>query len=161
MAEYRALRNMDNPGARIHLARLDESRSLCAGVTYDGSPFDEWQAFGDGGPEDVDADADRCLNCWQAWEGEHRKDRERAGAYVPPKRTHKRARGRHESPQVASQRMAARGREKTPKRSHELIRLYRWELEEMGTPEALAELERRREVRKAKRARRAAARVAA
>lgn len=173
MSEYRALRNMDDPGARIHLARLDESRSLCRNVTYDGSPFDEWQAFGDGGPEDVDAECDRCLTCWQAWEREHHEDRERRGEYVPPRRTHgKASKRRRRSGQVETQaRAIATARERVsasrrvirkrePSGFTDPFRMYRWELEELGTPEARVELERRDAVRAEKKARRAAKREA-
>ena len=162
--EYRVLDRSADPEARgderVHLARLDTSRSVCGHVSFDGSPFDPWQLREEEvGPEDVDG-ANRCLACWERWEAEHRADRERRGQYVPPERTHVRAKRRHVSPQVRTQRIATAAAKRAPAAGQSadgLFRMYRADLERLGTPEAVAELERRAAKRAAKRAERVAA----
>ena len=168
MPEYRVLKRFDDGSRparaddRAHLAELDTNRSLCGAITFDGTPFDEWQiVHGTSdvplGPEDVTGA--RCLNCWMKWEKEHRADREKRGLWNPPEPTYKRTPARKVSPQVRSQQIAQKSaaRRKACEPAADLIRLTKWELIELGTPEALAELKRRREKRAKKRAARLAA----
>jgi hypothetical protein len=190
-SEYRILRNVEDDSARIHLARLDESHALCGGITFDGSPFDAWQIVaGADHPEDAgELDAERCLTCWQAWERDHRAEREARGDWIAAERTHKARARRTVAPQIASQQQAgghspahldalrrhaasnssssapaktagnsdADGSPASDNGAGELFRMYRAELEDLDTPEARAELKRRRDKRAAKRAARKAA----
>lgn len=150
----------DRAEKRVHLARLDESRSICGLVLFDGSPFDEWQLVDDSEAEG-DCPGERCFPCWEKWETEKRADREAHGEFVPAQRDHVRAPRRKVAPQVESARIAARTalekRDELARRrpDRELIRLYADELRELGTPEAVAELERRQTKRAEKRAARA------
>jgi hypothetical protein len=158
--EYRILKRDESDGIagdRLHLAELDRSTSLCGSIRFDGSPFDPWQLLPeDGGPEDA-PDGERCATCWERWEIAHREDRERRDLWNPAERTHAidRRRRRQPSPQVASQKIAAKSRKSTANAAIvDVFRMYRAELETLGTPEALAELKRRRDKRAAKRAER-------
>lgn len=180
MPEYRVVVNFDHLDPdyygerRVHLAEFNGAgvsrKSLCGAVAVSESDYAGWVALDDThGPEGCEGvcrygcEHDRCLNCWIAWESAVRADREAAGKYVPPTRTYTRAKRSKRSKRqatakasISSERAHKAAKAAASPTSRELMRMWRADLLELGTPEALAELMRREMKRKEKRAKREA-----
>lgn len=138
-----------------HLKYRDESSSVCGQRAVQ----DAGVYVTEHGDAAESHDERTCKRCLESWELLKRADRESRGEYVPPVREHaiQRVR-RHVAPQVRTQAVAdaVRAQHVADDDAPNYFRMLRADLEANGSPEAIAELERRAAKRAAKRAKREA-----
>jgi hypothetical protein len=135
-----------------HFRERSGSRTLCGHTCDDDGAYGDWVADPDAHPEDACGyPGDVCSSC----DASYRKAQRIARGGPARKRDARPAWKRDNAyPRIRPVRVAKRA---ATAPASNVFRMFRRELEALGTPEAVAELERRRAKRAAKREARAAA----